>query len=289
MSKYNKIIYTLPAAVTREIIRLSEARGGDRAEISEIRLRLNGKSSVTLGGERVDICSRVCIGDMEKTFLSLCGGAVYAHRDTVSEGYISCEGGVRVGIGGEARYEGERLVGVSNVSSLVFRIPSRKKYRMNEIFEAWMGTRRGMLIYSPPGVGKTTALRALAEYIAGAEGQELVIVDTRREFCAEDYSGLRVDILSGYRRERGMEIALRTMSPDVIMVDEIGRSEEAEAMAESLNSGIRIAASAHAGSISELRRRRNLSDFFKLEIFDTFVGISMEGGRRVMKIGGVDA
>ncbi len=283
MTEYNKIIYTLPPCITREILKLCERRGGEYAEISEIRLRLYGKSSFKLGEERVELCSRFKRAELERTLLSLCGGALYPHRDTLAEGYISYEGGIRVGVCGEGGYDGGRLVGVSNVTSLVFRIPTHSVKQLPELYSAWEGTRRGMLVYSPPGVGKTTALRLLAGYIAH-RGKQVVIIDTRHEFPFEDYIGVSVDILTGYRRGEGLDIALRSLAPDVMIVDEIGRSGEADAMLESLNSGVVLLASAHAATLCEAKRRKNLSQFFLHEIFDTFVGISAEGGRRVIKI-----
>ncbi len=276
----------LPRSTADEIIKLCCGRGRDTDAVSEIRLRSVGKSSFKIDGERIDLCSEPNASELERTFHLLCGGALYAHRDTVREGFISYEGGVRVGICGEARYEGGELIGISNISSLIFRIPLKVRPDIGAVKAAWKNCSRGMLIYSPPGFGKTTSLRMLAHYIAGSEKRELAIIDTRREFCAEDYAHQSVDILSGYRRDAGLDIALRTLSPDVIMVDEIGGVREAEAMLESLNSGVKVIATAHAASLGDLKKRKNLSAFFENEIFDTFVGISIEDGRRVVKIEG---
>jgi len=215
----------------------------------------------------------------------MCDGALYRRRDTIREGYVTLEGGVRIGVCAEARYDGGAFVGVSDVSSLVIRTPAFRILRNSEIFGAFQRCRRGLLVYSPPGVGKTTAIRTLALEIGeGGADEQVVAVDERCEFVPEDYRGASVDILRGYKRDLGIEIALRTLSPTVIAVDEIGRLAEAEAMLESLNSGVRVIATAHAATYAELKQRKSLCPFFERNIFDVFVGISLDCGKRKISI-----
>ena len=281
----DKIFTYLPPKCAREISRLLISRGAEGSKISEIRIRVFGKSSVIISGERVALTSDIDCADMSKALALMCDGALYARRDTIRGGYITLECGVRVGVCGEARYDGGAFVGVSDVSSLVFRIPSVRIAPSPELCEAWGKCRRGMLIYSPPGVGKTTALRTLAYEIGrGKPDEQVAVVDERGEFYAEDYRGASVDILRGYKREEGIAIALRTLSPSVIAVDEIGRLAEAEAMLESLNSGVRVIATAHAGDASELKRRKSISPFFERGVFDVCAGISLECGKRKINV-----
>lgn len=277
----DKIFEYLPPACAVEIKRLLISRGGEGAQISEIRIRVFGKSSVVISGERVALVSRSSTADISKALTLMCDGALYSRRDSIKDGYITLDGGVRVGVCGEARYDGGAFVGVSDVSSLVFRVPSLRIAEIPELCRAFEKCRRGMLIYSPPGVGKTTALRTLTyELGRGKPDEQVVVVDERGEFVPEDYAGASVDILRGHKRESGIAIALRTLSPSVIAVDEIGRLGEAEAMLESLNSGVRVIATAHAGDATELRRRKSLLPFFERAVFDVLVGISIEGGQR---------
>ena len=285
MEAIEKVLYALPLRIRGEILRLVDSRGVGAGGISEIRLRTVGKNSVTVSGEKMPLTSSVSPEDMSKTVSILCDGSLYANRDGIREGYISLPGGVRVGVCGEARYDGGRLVGISNITSLVFRIPTDSFLGSAALYEAWLSCKHGMLIYSPPGVGKTTALRTLVGLIGGTRsGEEVCVVDERREFFHESYSRASVDILRGYKRAEGMEIALRTLSPGVIAVDEVGRHSEAEAMLESLNSGVKIIATAHSGSLAELRKRVNMKPFFEADIFDVFVGISLNFGRRELLI-----
>lgn len=271
---FDGIIGCLPERVGRELLRIAHTRRGGVGQISEIHITLGRRSSALIGGERVIIGVEVTSHDMDITVHRVCGGAIYAHRDTISDGYVSLRGGVRVGICGQARYESDRLVGVSEVSSLVFRIPTAASSLKDELFSAWQGTKRGMLIYSPPGVGKTTALRTLVGMIAKeCPFERVAVVDERCEFSVDECRRLGVMLLRGYKRADGIEIALRTMSPTVIAVDEIGARRESDAMTESLNSGIRLIATAHAKERAELGSRGGVEPFLQVGAFDVFFGI----------------
>ena len=222
--------------------------------------------------------SKVSREEMEGLVKRLTDGALYAHRDSIASGYICLEGGLRVGVCGHARYDGERLVGVGDISSLIFRIPGGECAFGDEIYSAYLsGVRSGMLIYSPPGVGKTTALRHLAKAIGGRGQLRVAVVDERLEFCESDYSGCDVDILRGYKRRQGIEIATRTMSPDVIIIDEIG-GDDAASIIDVLRCGIPIIATAHASSFEEIKAKRSIAPLISIGAFDLFVGIKREGG-----------
>lgn len=285
----NKFLEFMPPQVAAEIMRLCASRGVGASEVSEVRIRSVGKSSAVIRGERVPLLSRVCREDVKKCFLLLCDGALYAHRDNIREGFITLPHGIRVGICGQARYEGGVFVGVSDVASLVFRIPTHEASCADLIYGAWAEAKRGLLIYSSPGVGKTTALRTLVSMIGkGKDALQVIVVDERCEFIPEEYEFASVDILRGYRRKEGMEIALRVLSANVVCVDEIGSAEEALAILESLNSGIRFIATAHASSYSELARRVNIKALLEAQVFDVLVGLSLVDGLRVAEITRMD-
>lgn len=285
MINWENVLLLLPQFYSKETCRICASRKKDCSEISEIRLRARGRSSFLLSGERIYFSSSPTEDEIKRTLSRICDGALYAYRDSIKDGYITLEGGVRVGICGQARYEDSSFVGVSKVTSLIFRIPTGSSSLVNLLYELWQKTSRGMLIYSPPGVGKTTALRSLVKAVSsGNLAQQVAVVDERCEFSAEDYSTSSVDILKGYRRADGINIALRSLSPDVIAVDEIGRLGEAESMRESLNSGVRIIATAHASSFAELKRKVNMRPFFEGEVFDVFVGLSIKSGKRCAEV-----
>lgn len=287
MNVTDKLISHLPRAAIFEIERICRSRGAGFSSISELRLRVGLRSCIMIRGERIFLFYRASDEDMKNIFLSLCGGSMHTCRDGIAEGYISLDGGIRVGIAGHARYDGGRFVGISEVSSLVFRIPTGKSDIEDELIAAWRRAEGGMLIYSPPGVGKTTALRTLTGYISRTS--QVVLIDERGELSVMDNPGACVDVLRGYSRPLGIEVALRTLSPEVIVLDEIGGEDEAQRIIEYMNSGVRVLASAHADSLAALSRRGAVKPFLDADVFDVFLGISLLGGRRVAKIEALEA
>ena len=110
-----------------------------------------------------------------------------------------------------------------------------------------------MIIWSVPGIGKTTVLRELAVRVSdGARPKRVAIVDTRHELGAGINCNGHLDILEGYPRAKGIEIAKRTMSPQLIICDEIANSNDAIAILEAAGSGVPIVASVHAGTRVDL-------------------------------------
>lgn len=270
----------LPGAVCEEIIRLLRARRGGIGALSEVRIRAGGLCSVLVGEENVILYNTVTPSEMEEVVRRLTDGALYTYRDSISSGFVTLEGGIRVGLCGLARYEYKSVVGVTDMRSLVFRFPRGECAFTEELHEIWRrGVGAGMLIYSPPGVGKTTALRALAGAVGRGEGARRVcVVDERCEFCEEDYRDAQVDILKGYRRKSGLEIATRTMSAEVVMIDELG-ADDAGSILQAVRCGIPLVATAHAASFEEIKKKASLSPLLECGAFEVFVGIRRSGGK----------
>ncbi len=270
--------------VKRELSSLVKNRSVTFSDVSELRIRTLGRCSAVIRGDRIGLLSQVTREDMRVLFSELCDGSLYAHRDTVQNGYITLSGGIRVGVCGEARYEGGAFVGVGEVYSLVFRIPTGKSCVADELFSFWQTLDKGLLIYSPSGVGKTSALRSLALKIASGKGSKNVaVVDERREFLPEEYMGASVDVLRGYKREDGIEIALRTLSSEVVIIDELGGEEEMKRFIQFANSGIKILATAHARNREELLCRSAVRVALNEGTFDGIAGIYMDNGVRRVK------
>ena len=278
------VLSYLPTGLSDEISRILGGRRDGAGALHEIRIRAEGRSSLVFGSECVPLYYTVKQNEAEVIVNLLCEGALYAYRDSFANGYMTVRGGIRVGVCGYARYEGGELVGVSDIRSLAFRIPSEVCETEKEIYEAFLLSRRGMLIYSPPGIGKTTALRSLAASVgSGHNARRVCVVDERCEFRDGDYSSSEVDILRGYKRRSGIEIATRTMSPEVIMIDEIG-GDDAESIRGVLKCGIPLVATAHASSLDEIRSKPSLLPLLNIGVFDVFVGIVREGGVYSVKV-----
>ena len=197
----------------------------------------------------------------------------------MKNGYLHFAG-MRVGVVGEAVCEGERVVGLARPDSLCIRIPHAVRGAGEEARELFLslGGRSGLLVYSPPGVGKTTLLSDLARSLGSGDGGHTVaLIDTRGELYPQDAPPTaRIDCLAGYPIAEGILQATRVLSPSVIICDEIGREEEADAMLAVAGAGVPLIASAHAGRWEELYQRPPIRRLLAAGIFSALLGIRRE-------------
>ena len=271
MIDYEKLNAFFPQKIKKALLKIFEST---REEPTEIHIVKGSASAVFYLRRRVYLGIFVGEAEMAEILSLLTGGALYAHVHTIKNGYVSLGGGVRVGICGQARYEKGELVGISDVTSYLIRLPSHDCSFKDELLEAFRETKRGMLIFAPSCGGKTTALRALVSALANSTDKPRIsVIDERCEFNAEDLLSLDVDVFRGYKRGDGVEIAIRVMSPQIIAIDEIGSSQESGELAEWVFGGGRFIATAHAKSLADLKKRKNLAALLSLGIFDTFVRI----------------
>lgn len=193
------------------------------------------------------------------------------------------DGGARVGICGSAKYDGGGIVGVGEIGSLVFRFPHGECSFAEELYDIWCSARSGLLIISPPCGGKTTALRALIGLVGGRGGRRVVAIDERCELRAEDYAAASVDLLRGYDRRLGVELALRTMSAQVVAVDEIGNDGDSDALMAACGAGVSVIATAHGDGFADAMRRESISRIVCGGLVDTFVAIERTGGEFLLR------
>ncbi len=257
----------------------------------EIRLRVNQGISIICpratyflksDGQISDCLSedllKVNKQDLSDCFNAMCDYSIYSFREQIKNGFITFKGGNRIGICGSAVLSDDNVSHIKDITSLNIRIAKEFKGCAKDIFENIKSDSSGVLIAGPPACGKTTILRDLARMLSTDmfSFKKIVIVDERFEIAAvfEGIPQLDVglsDVLTGFSKSEGILKAVRCLSPDVIICDEIGSEEDASAITQSLNAGVQIIASIHAGNIDELMNKPQVKKILKSGAFEKII------------------
>ena len=206
----------------------------------------------------------------------LTGSSIYAVKEQIKNGYITIEGGHRAGIAGTAVTDNGCVEFIKNISAVSIRLAHEVPGAANGLLP-YMLPARSMLLVSPPGCGKTTMLRDLARGLS-YKGLTVAIADERCELAAMHNGrsafdlGCRSAVLDNCPKHEAMMMLLRSMSPDVIVTDEIGTHKDAEAIRTIMNSGVAGIASVHGRDAHQLTGRRTISEL--MQMFDTIVTVS---------------
>lgn len=257
---------------------------GVLSNINEIRLSSCGSLSVTVRNKNIFVkdslakpvyVSRQEINDI---FSRLCGGTVYKFENQIRSGYITIAGGHRVGFCGTAVYEGKNLVSVKDITAMNFRISRQVKNSAREIIGNIICDDKisSALIVSEPCGGKTTILTDLVRLLSNM-GKRCAVIDERGEICsvfngvAQKDIGELTCVFDGYGKGDGMLIALRSLSPQIIVCDEVGSSQDVDAMLEAMNAGVPIIATAHAFSEDNLLSRPQIEKLIDYGAVDKII------------------
>lgn len=285
MREEKNILWYLPRAAA-ELIEKKVKHSNDtgRDFITEIHIRMSRPMSLTMSnGRNVVLPFRFSRNDINYAISRLTENSLHAHMDTIKKGYINIQGGYRVGVCGRAVCEismGENENVISNIgeiTSINIRIAHTILGCSDGIYEivSEKNFKGGTLFYGLPGSGKTTLLRDIA--IRASQGNaplRVAIIDSRGEFQDEkEMTDCLIDIFSNYSKAIGIEIATRTMAPELIVCDEIGGYDEARSMLSAQNTGIPLLATAHASCLEELLQRPNIKLLYEHNIFSKYIGI----------------
>lgn len=230
--------------------------------------------------------------ELAEMVFKICENSWYAYQNDINKGFITIKGGHRIGLVGTPVVEGGKIINIRDISSLNVRI-AREVIGCGEklVKHIFKGSRDvyNTLIISPPGAGKTTLLRDIIRTVSNGftkvfEGVKVGVVDERGEIAAcyrgipQNDLGCRTDVIHGLHKKDGMEMLLRSMSPNVISLDELGNPDDVSTVLQVMNAGIRVLATAHGYDVNGLKERRGFKELFAENCFERFIVISGSNG-----------
>lgn len=267
--------------------------------IHEIRMRVNRPLGiVSYGVERFltgrggltdypDMCVPVTPEDMEYSFRAVCDYSIHSYKREISEGFITLEGGNRVGICGTAVTENGKIETLKYISGLNFRISGQAYGCADDIYNnCFCKELKSLLIIGPPMSGKTTVIKDLCRILGGR--YRISVIDERGEIGAvyhgvpQNNVGKKTDVFDGYPKSKGILTAVRVMSPDIVVCDEIGGEEDCSALLSSSNTGVKVIASVHGGGLSDIKKRKYINEVICNGIFEYFVTLGT--GKNIGKV-----
>lgn len=290
--RYNSIFPMMKEDIWREILKHIE-------HVTEIRIRAGKPILIYMDQKEISIDAegrllyvprkgkRFSYQEIQQLFDFWCQDSRYAFQNEIRNGFLTIEGGHRIGICGEVVSDEEgKVQTIKYISSLSIRVAHEKKGVAKEIMQYIHKEDqiKNTLIVSPPGAGKTTLLRDVVWYLSNGDeihsGVNVGLVDERGEIAAcfqgipQLDVGVRTDVLDNCKKVVGMRMLLRSMSPRVIAVDELGDEEEIRLIQQMAGNGCMVIATIHGNSIEELRQKKMLRELWEKSLFENIVLLS---------------
>ena len=277
------------------IRRILERAAPDFDGLQEIRLRTGRPLAIVERGREVFLTGdgartreagaawRVTAQELRETMEFVGEYSLYAYEDELRQGYLTIRGGHRVGVAGRTVLDGDKVKSVRYISCVNVRLSHEVPGCADPVLPYLWGD-EGLLhtlIISPPRCGKTTLLRDMVRQISDGSrarrGYTVGVVDERSEICGcfmgipENDVGVRTDVMDACPKAEGMMMLVRSMAPEVIAVDEIGRYEDIDAIETVLYSGCRLIATVHGSSLSDIQAKPLFQRLAQEQVFERYV------------------
>jgi stage III sporulation protein AA len=233
--------------------------------------------------------------EIRETMEYISNYSLYAFEDEIRQGFITIQGGHRVGVAGKTIIEDERIKNMKHISFINIRLSHQVKGCADKVLP-YVTSKHEVyhtLIISPPRCGKTTLLRDLIRQLSngngGTNGVTVGVVDERSEIGAcylgvpQNELGIRTDILDCCPKAEGMMMLIRSMSPEIIAVDEVGSREDIEAIEHVINCGCKLIDTVHGSSIDDIKNKPILGRLVREKIFERYIILNNIGS-----VGNVD-
>jgi stage III sporulation protein AA len=260
--------------------------------LQEIRIRADRPLILQLG-EREIVCKYIPkLEDIKTIIKRMSNYSIYAFEEEIKQGYITIKGGHRVGICGRCVIEKDEVKTIKDIASLNIRI-CREVVNCSDSIMKFISKGNEIIntiIISPPKCGKTTLVRDIVRNISqgvkdiGLTGKKVSVIDERSEIGAcfngvpQLNVGVRTDILDGCPKSQGIIMAIRSMSPEVIVCDEIGTYKDMDSIVTALNSGISLIITIHGYGIEDLYNRPVFKEIVENKVFNRGIVLSNRKG-----------
>ena len=261
----------------------------EKEKVEELRLRQGGRLTLTLPEGEVPVPgTRVTGEDLEAVLDIATGSSRYTASQSLRQGYLTAEGGFRIGVCGTAVLEGGEVALYRDLSSLNIRIPREQIGLADRVLPGLLaeGRLESTIVISPPGGGKTTLLRDLVRALSDEKNLRVSLVDERGELAAVHRGvpqlqvGRHTDVLDACPKAQAIPTLLRAMNPQVIAVDEVAVAGDVAALEQAAGAGVVLLATVHGAGVEDLKRKPILAGMLGLGIFRKAVRIGRLGAGR---------